>query len=59
MSDVPTFMTPEQLSDFLQIPVSTLYRWRTERTGPPASKAGKHLRYRVDRVLAWLDELEG
>ena len=44
----------EETSSFLGIPVQTLYYWRRVRSGPPAHRAGKHLRYMSDEVVAWL-----
>lgn len=47
---------PAQVSEFLGVPVQTLYQWRRKRTGPPAARIGRHLRYRWTDVQAWLDE---
>ena len=49
-------LTVNEVADYLQIPVGTLYRWRTNGEGPPAIRAGKHLRYRLEQVDAWLDQ---
>lgn len=48
--------TPEEVSAYLGVPVQTLYQWRNRRTGPRASKVGRHLRYRWSDVEKWLDE---
>ncbi|GGO70959.1 helix-turn-helix transcriptional regulator [Nonomuraea cavernae] len=48
--------TPEDVSEFLGIPIGTLYQWRTRRTGPPGRRVGKHLRYVPGDVLAWVLE---
>ncbi|MFC0002817.1 helix-turn-helix transcriptional regulator [Micromonospora siamensis] len=48
--------TAEDVSTFLGIPVSTLYQWRYRRTGPKASRVGRHLRYNPADVRAWLEE---
>lgn len=50
--------TPEQLADYLGIPVATLYQWRLRRTGPPSMKIGRHLRYRWADVDGWLTTRE-
>jgi excisionase family DNA binding protein len=47
-------MSVEEVSAYLGIPVATLYRWRHMRTGPKASRVGRHLRYSADDVAAWL-----
>lgn len=45
----------EQVSEYLGVPVDTLYAWRHRSTGPRASKVGRHIRYRWEDVDAWLD----
>jgi DNA-binding transcriptional MerR regulator len=47
--------TIQQLSDFLQVPVKSLRRWREEGNGPRGLRVGKHLRYRRGDVMQWLD----
>jgi excisionase family DNA binding protein len=49
-------LTTDELSEYLTIPVTTLYAWRTRDLGPRAIRVGRHLRYRVEDVLAWLEE---
>jgi DNA-binding transcriptional MerR regulator len=48
--------TVEDVSDFLGVPVQTLYTWRKRRIGPPAGRVGRHLRYDPDAVRAWFHE---
>lgn len=47
--------TINDLSEFLDIPVQTLYQWRTKHYGPPGRKVGKHVRYDPEVVKAWFD----
>lgn len=49
-------LTPEEVSDYLKIPVSTLYRWRYTGKGPRAIPVGRHLRWRPEDVERWLEE---
>jgi excisionase family DNA binding protein len=49
--------TVQDVAEFLQVPVQTLYSWRARRAGLPARKVGKYLRYRPDDVMRWVDEL--
>jgi predicted DNA-binding transcriptional regulator AlpA len=35
------------------VPVSTVYRWNSDGTGPRRLKIGKHVRYRLVDVEAW------
>jgi len=56
MSQTRSLATAEQLSEFLGVPVATLYQWRHRGIGPRASKVGRHLRYRWSDVEKWLDQ---
>ncbi|MFI6240855.1 helix-turn-helix transcriptional regulator [Micromonospora sp. NPDC050795] len=47
--------TVTDVSAFLGIPVGTLYQWRHRRTGPRASRVGRHLRYDPADVRAWFN----
>lgn len=49
------FLSPEDLADYLGVPVATVYGWRYKGLGPPAAKVGRHLRYRRSEVEAWVD----
>lgn len=42
------------LSDFLGVPVATIYHWRSLGAGPPGYRVGRHVRYDPDQVRAWL-----
>ena len=42
-------MTMEEVAEYLRIPKTTLYQWRSRRTGPPGLRVGKHVRYRQRR----------
>ncbi|WP_082592705.1 MULTISPECIES: helix-turn-helix domain-containing protein [unclassified Phycicoccus] len=48
--------TLQDVSDFLNVPMGTLYQWRVRGEGPPAFKVGRHIRFDPDRVRAWLSE---
>ena len=48
--------TFQDVSDFLGVPIGTLYQWRVRAEGPPAFKIGGHVRFDPDRVRAWLAE---
>jgi predicted DNA-binding transcriptional regulator AlpA len=45
-----------EVARLLVVPVTTLYTWRYKGTGPKALKVGKHLRYRLADVSAWLGD---
>lgn len=48
--------TAEEVSQYLGVPIDTLYIWRARGKGPRASKVGRHLRYRWPDVETWLDK---
>ena len=48
-------LSPEQLAEFLDIPIGTIYRWNYAGTGPRALSVGRHVRYRESDVHKWLD----
>jgi DNA-binding transcriptional MerR regulator len=50
--------TVRDVAEYLQVPVQTLYFWRSTGYGPKARRIGKYLRYRPDEVVAWLDQLD-
>jgi len=51
----PDVMTVEQLSAYLQIAKSTLYKLAQEGK-VPGQKVGKHWRFRKDAIDRWLEE---
>ncbi|MGN9786626.1 helix-turn-helix domain-containing protein [Nonomuraea diastatica] len=50
----PHFLTPEDLAEMFNVPKETVYQWRRKRTGPPGFRVGRHLRYDLTAVLAWV-----
>jgi excisionase family DNA binding protein len=50
--------TAKEVSDFLQIPLTTIYRWRTLGEGPPAIRIGRHLRFHPESVATWVRDRE-
>ncbi len=48
------WMSPQDLADWLDVPVKTIYVWNSSRTGPRATKVGKHIRYSRQSIASWL-----
>lgn len=46
---------PQDVADYLGVPINTVYQWRTRGSGPPGRRVGKHVRYRPEDVEAWFD----
>ena len=44
-----------QLAEELDVPVRTIYAWRTKNYGPRGATFGKHVRYRRSDVEAWIE----
>jgi predicted DNA-binding transcriptional regulator AlpA len=47
--------TIKDSSDFLGVPVATLYYWHSRGEGPRPFKAGRHLRYDPRAVMRWVE----
>jgi len=50
-------LTIQQVAELLQVPVTTLYKWRAIEYGPQALKLGKYLRWHPEDVEAWIESL--
>jgi excisionase family DNA binding protein len=44
----------DELSDYLGVPVRTIYDWRLSGHGRCAIRVGRHLKYAVSDVREWL-----
>ena len=55
----PRLLSTDEVARILVVPVSTLYCWRYKGTGPKAYRVGKHLRFRLSDVMAWLEDQAG
>ena len=49
--------TVQDVSEYLGVPVTTLYQWRVTGYGPTARKVGKYLRYKPSDVEEWFDAI--
>lgn len=50
--------TVQDVSEYLRVPVQTLYSWRSQGSGPLARRVGKYLRYRPADVEQWLEAVD-
>jgi len=55
-SGLERLLTVAELSDYLGIPVATLYDWRVDGVGPQAVKLGRSLRYPESFGRTWIEE---
>lgn len=51
-----SLLTPGQTAEQLNIPVSTLSRWRSERSELPYVTVGRLIRYRQVDIDRWIDD---
>ena len=56
MESSDRLLTVEDLADYLDVPVATIYAWRYRRQGPPGFRIGKHLRFRWSDVERWIED---
>jgi hypothetical protein len=55
---LPRILTQTEVGKLLQISPRTLEDWRLTKSGPPYRKLGKHVRYELDAVMRWFEDLE-
>ena len=56
MNNLDPLLSAQQLADYLDVPLATLYAWRHRRQGPPGFRAGRHLRYRKSDIDQWIND---
>ncbi len=56
MESLDRLLTVEDLADYLDVPVATVYAWRYRRQGPPGFRVGRHLRFRWSDVERWIED---
>lgn len=44
-----------ELADYLGVPVSTIYDWRTNGEGPRAYRFGKRIMFGITDIRAWME----
>ena len=56
MHQLEPLISAQELAEYLDVPVATVYAWRYRRQGPPGLRVGKHLRYRRIDVNEWIEQ---
>lgn len=60
MESLEPLLTAQELADYLDVPLGTLYAWRYRGEGPIGFRVGKHVRYRWTDVENWIrDRVRG
>jgi excisionase family DNA binding protein len=57
MADTDEFWTAEEVSNYLRIPQSTIYKLAQDKV-LPGFKVGKHWRFRRETILEWIKTQE-
>ncbi len=50
--------TEDEVATALDLKQRTLEQWRVARTGPPFTKVGRNIFYKIESLKAWLDASE-
>lgn len=51
------WLSTQEFAEFIGLPVETIYYWRKRGSGPRGVKIGRHVKYKLSEIDAWLDEL--
>jgi len=54
MKSLDRLLTVEDLAEYLNVPIATIYAWRYRGKGPRGFRVGRHLRFREGDVEEWL-----
>jgi excisionase family DNA binding protein len=49
-------LSPADVASYLGVPLRTIYGWRSRGEGPRGYRVGRHVRYALDDVDAWLED---
>ena len=56
MKSLDRLLTVEDLAEYLNVPIATIYAWRYRGKGPKGFRIGRHLRFREGDVGRWLSD---
>jgi excisionase family DNA binding protein len=56
MQHLEPLISAQELAEYLDVPVATVYAWRYHRQGPPGLRVGRHLRYRRIDINEWIEQ---
>ena len=55
LSGLDPLVSVDELAEYLGVPIRTIYDWRQTGHGPCGIRIGRHLKFAVSDVTAWLD----
>ena len=44
----------EELAEYLDVPVATIYDWRVDGKGPCAVRIGRRIKFAISDINAWI-----
>jgi excisionase family DNA binding protein len=50
---------PQEIADYLGVPLATVYNWKYRGNGPKLIKVGRHLRARWSDIESYLEQQAG
>lgn len=54
LSGLEPLLSIEALAEYLGVPVTTIYDWRVDGKGPCAIRIGRHVKFALSDVQAWI-----
>ncbi len=55
LSELDPLVSITELAEYLGVPVKTIYEWRQSGKGPACVRIGRHLKFAVSDVRAWVE----
>jgi excisionase family DNA binding protein len=55
VSGLEPLLTIEELAEYLDVPVATIYDWRVDGKGPCVIRIGRRVKFAICDVKAWID----
>jgi excisionase family DNA binding protein len=55
LSGLDPLLSITELAEYLGVPVKTIYEWRQSGRGPACVRIGRHLKFAVSDVRAWVE----
>lgn len=55
-TDRRRLLSPADVASYLGVPLRTVYAWRSRGDGPLGYRVGRHVRFVLDDVDAWLED---
>ena len=53
-SGLEPLLNIEELAEYLDVPVATIYDWRVDGKGPCAIRIGRRVKFTITDVNAWI-----